>query len=74
MAGDLPHPGTEPMSLASPALAGRFSMTVPKYSEAMLNRGQELRSWRYLPFMDAKPDSSTCDSETLSNLCKLQFA
>ena len=26
--GDLPHPGIEPMSLASPALAGRFFTTV----------------------------------------------
>ena len=25
--GDLPHPGTEPASLTSPALAGRFSTT-----------------------------------------------
>ena len=25
--GDLPNPGTEPMSLASPALAGRFFTT-----------------------------------------------
>ena len=25
--GDLPHPGIEPMSLASPALAGRFFTT-----------------------------------------------
>ena len=27
--GDLPNPGTEPSSLASPALAGRFFATVP---------------------------------------------
>ena len=27
--GDIPDPGIEPMSLASPALAGRFSTTVP---------------------------------------------
>ena len=27
--GDLPHPGTEPLSLVSPALAGRFFTTVP---------------------------------------------
>ena len=27
--GDLPDPGTEPTSLASPALAGRFFATVP---------------------------------------------
>ena len=46
-AGDLPDPLTEPMSLASPALAGRFSTTAPKYSEAMRNKGEELRSWRY---------------------------
>ena len=26
---DLPHPGTEPVSLASPELAGRFFTTVP---------------------------------------------
>ena len=43
----LPDPRTEPMSLASPALAGRFSTTAPKYSEAMQNKGQELRSWMY---------------------------
>ena len=28
-AGDLPNPGTEPMSLASPALAGKFFTTAP---------------------------------------------
>ena len=27
--GDLPHPGIEPMSLASPALAGEFFATAP---------------------------------------------
>jgi len=27
--GDLPHPGIEPMSLESPALAGRFFTTAP---------------------------------------------
>ena len=27
--GDLPYPGIEPMSLASPALAGRFFTTLP---------------------------------------------
>ena len=27
--GDFPDPGIEPMSLASPALAGRFFTTVP---------------------------------------------
>ena len=27
--GDLPHPGIEPESLASPALTGRFSATAP---------------------------------------------
>ena len=27
LTGNLPHPGTEPMSLASPALAGRFLTT-----------------------------------------------
>ena len=27
--GDLPHPGTEPLSLVSPALAGRFFTTAP---------------------------------------------
>ena len=27
--GDLPDPGTEPTSLASPSLAGRFFTTVP---------------------------------------------
>ena len=27
--GDLPHPGTEPMSLMSPALAGRFFTAEP---------------------------------------------
>ena len=27
--GDLPNPGIKPMSLASPALAGGFFMTVP---------------------------------------------
>ena len=27
--GDLPHPGTEPLSLASPALAGGFFTTAP---------------------------------------------
>ena len=27
--GDLPDPGIKPMSLASPALAGRFSTTAP---------------------------------------------
>ena len=27
--GDLPNPGIKPASLASPALAGRFSTTVP---------------------------------------------
>ena len=46
-ARDLPDPWTEPMSLASPALAGRFSTTAPKYSEAMWNKGQELRTWKY---------------------------
>ena len=29
MPGDLPNPGTEPGSFASPALAGRFFTTVP---------------------------------------------
>ena len=29
LSGDLPNPGIKPMSLASPALAGRFSTTVP---------------------------------------------
>ena len=27
--GDLPHPGIEPTSLASPALAGRFFIAMP---------------------------------------------
>ena len=27
--GDLPNPGIEPVSLASPALAGRFFITAP---------------------------------------------
>ena len=31
--GDLPDPGTEPMSLASPALAGVFFTTVPPGSD-----------------------------------------
>ena len=30
--GDLPHPGIEPTSLASPALAGRFFITRPFHS------------------------------------------
>ena len=29
--GDLPHPGIEPMSLMSPALAGRFFTTEPPH-------------------------------------------
>ena len=33
--GDLPHPGTEPVSLVSPALAGRFS-TASATWEALL--------------------------------------
>ena len=33
--GDLPDPGTEPRSLTSPALAGRFFTSEPPGSEAM---------------------------------------
>ena len=32
--GDLPHPGIEPASLASPALAGRFFTTSATWEEA----------------------------------------
>ena len=32
--GDLPDPGTEPLSLTSPALAGKFFATDPPVSEA----------------------------------------
>ena len=31
--GDLPHPGTEPVSLVPPALAGRFFTTVVRYEQ-----------------------------------------
>ena len=31
ISGDLPNPQIEPMSLASPALTGRFSTTVPPW-------------------------------------------
>ena len=33
--GDLPHPGTEPTSFASPALAGAFFITVPPWKPHM---------------------------------------
>ena len=48
--GDLPDPGVEPMSLASPALAGGFFTTVPpgKPKRNMLKAGYcycELSQW-----------------------------
>ena len=33
--GDLPHPGIKPVSLLSPALAGRFFTTAPGTQEVL---------------------------------------
>ena len=57
--GDLPNPGTEPASLASPALAGGFFTTVPPGKPHMLHLGkieggrrrgrQRMRCWMASP-------------------------
>ena len=40
--GDLPNPGVEPISLASPALAGRFFTTVPPGKPVVTMRQPEI--------------------------------
>ena len=40
--GDLPNPGVEPISLASPALAGRFFTTVPPGKPVVPMRQSEI--------------------------------
>ena len=42
--GDLPNPGVKPMSLAPPALAGRFFTTVPP-GKTGLNRKRRVKTW-----------------------------
>ena len=44
--GDLPNPGTEPMSLASPALAGRFFTTSATWEPFVPEAGQKTLTWR----------------------------
>ena len=46
--GDLPHPGIEPMSLTSPALAGEFFTTSPTWDSAVgINPGLQTASWSH---------------------------
>ena len=44
--GDLPDPGIEPMSLVSPALAGRFFIIVPSSTNRQLLKGKKYLSER----------------------------
>ena len=49
--GDLPDPGIEPMSLKSPALAGRFFTTSTTWEEIILDANGDymvVRLWAFL--------------------------
>ena len=53
--GDLPHPGTEPKSPVSPALAGRFFTTQPpgkpKVCTGLANFGRPIPSQNQMDFL-----------------------
>ena len=51
--GDLPHPGTEPLSFISPALTGRFFTTIATWEKLPHSRGNKLVIWGDLAFKEA---------------------
>ena len=58
--GDLPDTGIEPVSLASPALAGRFFTIVPPGKPKMSLPGLKSKCWQDCFLMEALGKSILC--------------
>ena len=75
--GDLPNPGAEPSSLASPALAGRLFNTGPPRSPALISTiclvvsSVEPLSFHMLPFLSTgiRSQEQDTESEVVPQVC-----
>ena len=70
--GDLAHPGIEPMSLKSPALAGQFFTTSTTREDKYININKTL--WRLANFSTYNGKMCSCRSKTLKETYRILYS